>query len=287
MLGTCPICLEALTAKVEPATMPCGHLYCLACASFWFHQGDAPQPCVICRRTFRGGDIIKLWLTTADSSQRSQAPAAPGSTQASGAAQEALDACEAAKSHAAAEDGDAALATALSKTEAFADGVEGLGQHEAGVMNVVKGIRTALSDIKSLLEKKAAAHASAHTLHPPVTHETEISRLRAKFDRDIQELYRESVLAEEADMRAQDECKAREEDLRQRLYEVRRRLENNRHSLHEKDAQIASLTEELARTRKSEVRYKKKYYALKQDVLASRQGSRRSPTAEDDSLVII
>ncbi|EKM55050.1 uncharacterized protein PHACADRAFT_160976 [Phanerochaete carnosa HHB-10118-sp] len=94
--------------------MPCGHLYCLACASFWFHQGDAPQPCVICRKNFTGGDIIKLWLTTESQTSQTPEPAA-GDGQISAAAQEVLDACEAAAANVGAKEEDEALAIALSK----------------------------------------------------------------------------------------------------------------------------------------------------------------------------
>lgn len=69
ILGECPICIEKLEGSLEPVAMPCGHLYCLSCASYWFYTGDAPQNCTICRKGFRGEDIIKLWLTTEGSSQ--------------------------------------------------------------------------------------------------------------------------------------------------------------------------------------------------------------------------
>ncbi|GJE96442.1 hypothetical protein PsYK624_126390 [Phanerochaete sordida] len=271
--------------------MPCGHLYCLACATFWFHQGDGPQPCVMCRKTYRGESIIKLWLPAeSQSSHASKIPdASTGGDQVWATAQEVFDACEAAIANVGAREGDEALATALSKTEVFAGDMEAMGKHELGVMNVLKNIRTALSDIKSLLEKRVSA-TSAPALPPvlpAIARESEISRLRAKLDRDIQELYRESVLAEEAGLRAQHEHEQREDDLRQRLHDVRRRLESARQEVHDMEAKVASLTDEMTRARKGEVRYKKKYYALKQEVRAGQQSARRSPAAEDDSLIVL
>ena len=94
--------------------MPCGHLYCLACASFWFHQGDVPQACVMCRRAFKGEDIIKLWLTTETRSDITvHAEGEEGTSSA--AAQDVLDACEAAVMNVDISEGDEALAMALSK----------------------------------------------------------------------------------------------------------------------------------------------------------------------------
>ena len=117
MLGTCPICLDGLVANVEPAAMPCGHLYCLACATFWFHQGDGTQPCVICRKTYEGESIIKLWLFTED--QASQARAAPkaftSSDDVRANAQEVFNACEAALASLGGREGDEILAAAISR----------------------------------------------------------------------------------------------------------------------------------------------------------------------------
>ena len=101
---------------------------------------------------------------------------------------------------------------------------------------------------------------------PSIARESEISRLRAKLDRDIQELYRESMLAEEAGLRAQQEHEQREEALCQRLYELRRRLDSERQGLHEMEAKVASLTDEMTRARKGEVRYKKKVRCLSIDM---------------------
>ena len=70
------------------------------------------------------------------------------------------------------------------------------------------------------------------------------------------------MLAEEAGLRAQQEHEQREEVLRQRLHEVRRRLDSERQGLHEMEAKVASLTDEMTRARKGEVRYKKKVRCL-------------------------
>ncbi|KIP06040.1 hypothetical protein PHLGIDRAFT_477660 [Phlebiopsis gigantea 11061_1 CR5-6] len=70
ILGTCPICMENLSASIDPVVMPCGHLYCLGCATFIFFQGEEPQACSVCRKKFRGENIIKLFLNSDGSSQR-------------------------------------------------------------------------------------------------------------------------------------------------------------------------------------------------------------------------
>lgn len=96
--------------------MPCGHLYCLDCATFWFNAGQGPQSCSMCRRGFRGEDIIKLWLTSASegSSQRNTEREAVWS-EAGGRGQEVLEACEEALMNVDVPEGDAALANAMLK----------------------------------------------------------------------------------------------------------------------------------------------------------------------------
>jgi Trm5-related predicted tRNA methylase len=85
--------------------------------------------------------------------------------------------------------------------------------------------------------------------------------LRIKLDRDIQELYRESVLADEAALRAQHEHELQEEELRRKLQDVRHALGIARRNLHESQMQVTSLTDEMTRAKKNELRYKKKVYA--------------------------
>ena len=65
MFAQCPICFEELDVHNTPVAMPCGHLYCLDCATFWFNQSEVPQKCT-CGRMFKGDEIIKLWTGTSD-----------------------------------------------------------------------------------------------------------------------------------------------------------------------------------------------------------------------------
>ena len=118
MLGKCPICLEHLDHSVEPVTMPCGHLYCLNCASFWFHQGDALQQCTICRKGFRGEDIVKLWLPHENSERNSDERGTPMMVEENPDAargRQLVEACESALMDLDTAADDAALRTALSK----------------------------------------------------------------------------------------------------------------------------------------------------------------------------
>ena len=59
-------------------------------------------------------------------------------------------------------------------------------------------------------------------------------------------------------MCAQQEHEQSEDALRQRLHEVRLRRDNERHGLHEMEAKVASLMDEMARARKGETRYRRK-----------------------------
>lgn len=82
--------------------------------------------------------------------------------------------------------------------------------------------------------------------------------MRDKMDHDIQELYRENLLAEEAGVRAQIDHEKKEQGLRDRLVDVRRALEIAKRNLEDSHVNVMSLTDELNRARKSELRYKKK-----------------------------
>ena len=78
------------------------------------------------------------------------------------------------------------------------------------------------------------------------------------MERDIQELYRENLLAEEAGNRAQEGHDRREQDLRERLQDVRRALEIAKRNLDEAQHKVIGLTGDLSRSRKGELKYKKK-----------------------------
>lgn len=102
--------------------MPCGHLYCLSCASFWFNLGDAPQNCSICRKGYRGEDIIKLWLRSDDGlhiqgSDNDVTRVADENLDDphNARGQQLVDACESALMDLDTRGDDAALATALQK----------------------------------------------------------------------------------------------------------------------------------------------------------------------------
>lgn len=75
---------------------------------------------------------------------------------------------------------------------------------------------------------------------------------------DIQELYRENILAEEAGTRAQEDHDRREQDLRERLQDVRRALEIAKRNLEDSQYKIIGLTDDLNKSRKSELKYRKK-----------------------------
>ncbi|KIP06041.1 hypothetical protein PHLGIDRAFT_477661 [Phlebiopsis gigantea 11061_1 CR5-6] len=106
---------------------------------------------------------------------------------------------------------------------------------------------------------------------------------------DIQELCREKVLAEEAGARAQEDHDRRERDLRERLQDVRRALEIAKRNLEDAQYKVVGLTDDLNKSRKSELKYRKKYYALKQEVAAVKKNSRsgRHPPDEDEPLIVV
>ena len=126
-LGQCPICRESLDERAEPAAMPCGHLYCLACASFWFHSDGpdgAPRACTICRRAFRGADIVKLYIDSGERDVRhspdregAESPMLVELVEDADVlrGREVLHACEAALAHLQGGVDNAALSTALSQ----------------------------------------------------------------------------------------------------------------------------------------------------------------------------
>ena len=118
-----------------------------------------------------------------------------------------------------------------------------------------------------LLEKAVVASAPPLApTQPSVAGVSEISRLRAKLDRGIEELYRESVQAQEAGLRAQQDYEQREDALRQRLHEARLHRENEQRRLQEMEGKVASLTGEIEKARKGEMRYRTKVRCLSLDM---------------------
>ena len=87
---------------------------------------------------------------------------------------------------------------------------------------------------------------------------TEVARIRQKMQQDIQELYRENIMAEEASNRAQQDHESREQELQDKLLDLRRAFASAKRNMENMRVQIASLNDEVNRARKSELRYKKK-----------------------------
>ncbi len=111
MFAQCSICFDELSDRNTPVAMPCGHMYCLDCATFWFNQGESPQNCA-CGRAFRGEDVIRLWA-----SSDNKAPRSDTQTDFEYASQgrDVLDACNAALAGLEAGGQHADLNSALSK----------------------------------------------------------------------------------------------------------------------------------------------------------------------------
>ena len=58
----CQICKDSLGGPDKlPAAMPCGHLYCLDCATFWFNSGENRK--CFCGKSFTGDQVIRLWTS--------------------------------------------------------------------------------------------------------------------------------------------------------------------------------------------------------------------------------
>ena len=109
-----------------------------------------------------------------------------------------------------------------------------------------------------MLQRKTLAQAETTISRPSSDTTRELVQLRAKMDRDIQELYRENILAEEAGARAQLDHERKEQDLLDRLQDVRRELEIIKRALEDTQRKVLALEEDLSRSRKGELRYKKK-----------------------------
>lgn len=99
-------------------------------------------------------------------------------------------------------------------------------------------------------------HVATHSSTPGSNPETR--QKQAKLELDIQELYREQLLAEEAGVRAQMDHDRIEQDLRDRLQDERRAHEITKRNLDDAQRKATVLEEEVKRSRKSELRYKKK-----------------------------
>ena len=57
----CQICKDSLGGDKHPVAMPCGHMYYLDCATFWFNSGDGKK--CFCGKAFSGEQIIRLWTS--------------------------------------------------------------------------------------------------------------------------------------------------------------------------------------------------------------------------------
>ena len=117
MFSQCQICLEEIDGHDKiPVAMPCGHIYCMDCATFWFASENDGHKCS-CGRVFSSDDIIRLWVNTegAGPSSSSQDATRACDRQSGQRELEVLAACNAAVAELEEGRQDAALAAALSR----------------------------------------------------------------------------------------------------------------------------------------------------------------------------
>ncbi|KAI0086129.1 hypothetical protein BDY19DRAFT_961421 [Irpex rosettiformis] len=139
----CQICKDALGGDKLPVTMPCGHMYCLDCATFWFNSGDNKK--CFCGKVFTGDQIIRLWTSNDDLG----ADAHLGYTH---DREELMDVCETSLTGEAIMDPsgkDSAVVSALQRVQNFVE-ASTRGSDEAGIKNLLKDVRYVLSGIKSV-----------------------------------------------------------------------------------------------------------------------------------------
>ncbi|KAF7793276.1 hypothetical protein EIP86_004387 [Pleurotus ostreatoroseus] len=291
MFAQCPICFEDLDVYNTPVAMPCGHLYCLDCATFWFNQNEIPQKCT-CGRMFNGDDIIKLWTGASDPESQagrassSSTPIRRGSTVTGRAA---VAACNAALQEPEAWRNSNVLTDALSQTGRYLDFASG-GDPDVGMQNILKSLRALLSEIHTTLQQQQqhTQGANIQTAADPDREDRlhsaakELRLLKAKMARDIQEIYHQSLVQEESARREITIHEEREQELSQKLHDTRRALDTVRRHLESSRVSETKLGEEVERLRKSE------YHALKQDMAAiKRAAGGRTEEYEDDSLLVI
>ncbi|KAI0819066.1 hypothetical protein BC629DRAFT_694642 [Irpex lacteus] len=61
----CQICKDPLGGPDRhPVAMPCGHMYCEDCATFWFNSGENKK--CFCGKAFKGDQIVRLWTESAE-----------------------------------------------------------------------------------------------------------------------------------------------------------------------------------------------------------------------------
>ncbi|THG99838.1 hypothetical protein EW026_g2596 [Hermanssonia centrifuga] len=262
--------------------MPCGHMYCLDCATFWFNQGESPQNCA-CGRAFRGEDVIRLWA-----SSDNKAPRSDTQTDFEYASQgrDVLDACNAALAGLEAGGQHADLNSALSKTQTVIDAVSDMDR-SAAIQNLLKSLRRVLGDIRTIVKQRAQSqHSSREHVRAAGR---EVRQLREKMEHDIQEIYQQNIIGEAVARRENAEHKRIEEELRKKLRDVRRALDTTKRHLDLTKVNEEILQDENRRLTRSEVKYKKRqYYALRQQIEGSKSSARRNDEDfEDDSLMVI
>ncbi|KAI0340071.1 hypothetical protein BDW22DRAFT_1360580 [Trametopsis cervina] len=278
----CLVCTDPLGGERIPVAMPCGHLYCLDCATFWFNQGEN-QKC-FCGRTFTGEQIIRLW-TSGDSNGAGSSSVGPSPTQ-DQRGRAALEAANAALSEVSgtAEGSDAALLVALDKIHLFV-GEAVKNSDAAGIRNILRDLRSVLVEIRAALagrDERQQEESSTEVL--------DLRRALNQASRRIDDLQiREEFHNVHASQltRIKDDLKSGLEAMKTDLEAARNRLAHVRSERERLKDALELANAEKDKLMKSEVKYKKKYYALKQEQDRIKKRVRRDGLGDEESLIVL
>ncbi|KAL6301767.1 hypothetical protein BKA93DRAFT_795773 [Sparassis latifolia] len=142
----CSICFEGLCEEKCPMTTPCGHMYCIDCATYNFVEPGSF--CAICRRPQTLDTLIRLYPDYGDDTEQRASSSKRGRNADMG--REVIDACAAVLKSG--DYGADALAPALSKSENLVEtlSLSSLSHEASDVGRLLRSLTTMLNEIRSV-----------------------------------------------------------------------------------------------------------------------------------------
>ncbi|KAI0700002.1 hypothetical protein BC835DRAFT_1329529 [Cytidiella melzeri] len=265
-IADCPICKESLGGDKTPVTMPCGHVYCLDCATFWFNQGDT-QKC-ICGRVFKGEDIIRLWYSSENQSTCGS-PAERSAREHEGLRPNLLDACKVALTDIDTnpEGRNAAILSALQTLQDFVESAAN-NCSKANMKSVLRDVRLTLAYIMNVLSKTRPQQITSEARYSQKL--TDALEILADTRHQLQRMIDEKITVQRRLSEQLALSDEREGELRQQVNDLKEGLRIARRHL-TKSRESNKALEELAAQRENEakqfmtkaMKYKKWYHVAK------------------------
>ncbi|KAH8106862.1 hypothetical protein BXZ70DRAFT_1028219 [Cristinia sonorae] len=269
----CVICHDDLGDANHPYSTICGHLCCEDCTTFHF-SFDGVTPCPFCRSPIKRDQVFRLYFDFNTEGEESSGPSEEDVEKRAGlvalvkACRQAVDG----PSNSSVDGKEIEV-----KLEAVEDALGSFNDSDHATRSLLKSLGCVLSEIRSKQQQLSVARDAD-------AQKAELDRLSRKYKQKLSKVEKELQRTRHLLNETLQESAQAQEVLQAKLDTTRGQLETTTRLVNTRDDDLEDLRKDRESLKISNLRYKKKYYALKQHVAEMKRKTDREP---DDTLMII